>query len=227
MERLRLRQLAAHPLPLIAIVLGAFYLAVSYAVQATQWAVMTDELQTSKLATSAAESLSPVPRIHGAYYGALSQLYPLLIAPFFGFLSTPDAVTAAHVLNALLLASAAWPAYLLARAVTGSRAAGYVAAALTAFVPWLVLSTTLLTENAAYPGFVWALWLCYRTLVEPSPGRDAAALGGLVVVYLARTQLFVLAVALPAAPPAHRLRLAPPTRGGAPRARALPDALRL
>src|SRR5947209_19394862 len=98
MERLRLRQLAAHPLPLAAIVLGAFYLAVSYAARATQWAVMTDELQTSKLATSAAHSLSPVPRIHGEYYAALGQLYPLLIAPFFGLLATPAAVTASHVL---------------------------------------------------------------------------------------------------------------------------------
>ena len=191
MERLRVRALAAHRLPLVAIVLGAFYLAVSYAAQAREWAVMTDELQTSKLATSAAQSLSPVPHIHGEYYGALSQLYPLLIAPFFGFLSTPGAVTAVHVLNALLLASSAWPAYLLGRSVTGSRTAGYVAAALTAFVPWLVLSTTLLTENAAYPAFVWAVWLCYRALVAPSVGRDAAALGGLVVVYLARTQLQV------------------------------------
>jgi hypothetical protein len=223
MERLRVRALVAHRLPLAAIFLGAFYLAVSYAAQARQWAVMTDELQTSKLATSAARSLSPVPHIHGEYYGALSQLYPLLIAPFFGLMSTPHAVTAAHVANALLLASAAGPAYLLAREITGSRQAGYVAAALTAFVPWLVLSTTLLTENAAYPAFVWALWLSHRTLVEPTVGRDAAALGGLVVAYLARTQLFVLAVALPAALLAHELAFA---IGGGPRLPALRHGLR-
>ncbi|HEX6699180.1 MAG TPA: hypothetical protein VF101_00460 [Gaiellaceae bacterium] len=200
---MRLRPPVAHRLALVAIVLGAGYLAVSYSVPATEWAVMTDELQTSKLATSVAQTLSPVPRIHGEYYGALSQLYPVLIAPFFGLFSAPAAVTTAHALNALLLAGAAWPAYLLARAVTGSRAAGYAAAALTAFVPWLVLSTTLLTENAAYPAFVWGVWLCYRTLVEPSLARDTAALGGLVLVFFARTQLFVLAVALPFALLAH------------------------
>lgn len=226
MERLRVRALAAHRLPLVAIVLGAFYLAVSYAAQAREWAVMTDELQTSKLATSVVQSLSPVPHIHGEYYGALSQLYPLLIAPFFGFLSTPGAVTAVHVLNALLLASSAWPAYLLGRSVTGSRTAGYVAAALTAFVPWLVLSTTLLTENAAYPAFVWAVWLCYRALVAPSVGRDAAALGGLVVVYLTRTQLLVLALALPVALVAHELGFAIANRGNAPRLQALRHGLR-
>src|ERR671922_165119 len=98
-----------------------------------------------------------------------------------------------------VLAISAWPAYLLGRAVSGSRAGGYFAAALTAFVPWLALSSTLLTENAAYPAFVWGLLLAYRALVEPSGRRDAAALAGLVLVYLARTQLFVLALALPIA----------------------------
>jgi hypothetical protein len=186
-------------LPLLAIVLASAGLSASYALRARHWVVMTDELQTAKLAASIAETLSPLPRIHGEPYGPPSQLYPLLIAPFFRFLSVPAAVDAAHALNALLFASAALPAYLLARAVTGSRTGGLFAAAITAFVPWLVLSTTLLTENAAYPAFAWALLLAYRTLVAPSPGRDAAALAGLLVAFLARTQLLVLAAVLPVA----------------------------
>src|SRR5919199_2159447 len=193
----------ASMLPVLGIVLVAGSLAVEYASQATEWAVMTDELQTSKLATSIADTLSPVPQIHGEYYGALNQLYPLLLSPLYAFLSAPAAFSGAHVLNAFLLASSAWPAYLLARDVTASRAGGYFAAALTAFVPWLVLSATLLTENAAYPAFVWALLLCYRGVAEPSAGRDAAALAGLALAYLARTQLFVLALALPIAVLAH------------------------
>jgi hypothetical protein len=195
----KLRAPHVSTLPVLGIVLGAGLLAVEYSSQATQWAVMTDELQTSKLATSIGETLSPVPRIHGAYYGALNQLYPLLLSPLYRWLSAPAAFDGAHVLNAFLLASSAWPAYLLGRAVTGRVAGGYFAAALTAFTPWLVLSSTLLTENAAYPAFVWAVFLCYRALREPSAGRDAAAVGALALAYLARTQLFVLAVALPIA----------------------------
>jgi hypothetical protein len=204
-RRWSLRRVGTTRLPLVGIVLAAAYLAATYALQASQWAVMTDELQTSKLALSAAQTLSPVPRIHGQDYDAFSQLYPLLVAPFFGLLSAPDAVTAAHGLNALLFASAAVPAYLLGRDVTDRRAGGFVAAALTAFVPWLVLSTTLLTENAAYPTFVWAVWLCHRALVTPSLGRDAAALAGLALAFFARTQLFVLVLALPVAVLAHEI----------------------
>src|ERR687883_438079 len=201
--RLRLRAPHVAPLPVLGIVLAAGLLAVEYSSQATQWAVMTDELQTSKLATSIGETLSPVPRIHGAYYGSLNQLYPLLLSPLYGWLSAPTAFDAAHVVNAFLLASWAWPTYLLGRAVTGRAAGGYFAAAVTAFTPWLVLSSTLLTENAAYPAFVWAVFLCYRAVVEPSAGRDAAAVAALALAYLARTQLFVLAFALPIAVLAH------------------------
>ncbi len=168
---------------------------------------MTDELQTTKLATSIAETGSPVPYIHGKYYAALSQLYPLLLAPFYGLLTAPAAATAAHVLNGFLLASAAWPAYLLARSVTGSRAAATAAALLTAFTPWLVLSTTLLTENAAYPAFVWALFLCHRAIAYPGAKRDIGALAALLLVFLARTQLFVLALALPLSLLGHELTL--------------------
>jgi hypothetical protein len=206
-DRRKSRHFGIGGLPLVAIVLGAAYLAATYALQAVQWSVMTDELQTLRLAVSVAETGSPVPRIHGEYYGALGQLYPLLISPFFAFLSVPAAVTAAHGLNALLLASAGVPAYLVARDVAGSRAAGWVAAALSAFVPWLVLSTTLLTENAAYPASVWGTWLCYRAVVAPSAGRDLAALAGCALAFFARTQLFVLAVAFPIAALAHELSI--------------------
>jgi hypothetical protein len=190
------------------VILAAGTYAAYYAVRGTTWVVMTDELQTTKLASSIAETGSLVPRIHGRYYAALSQLYPLLITPFYGLMTPPDAATSAHALNAFLLASAAWPAYLLARSATGSRPAGYIAAALTAFSPWLVLSTTLLTENAAYPAFVWAVFLCNRAIARPTAKSDVAALAGLLLAFVARTQFIVLALVLPVALLCHELTFA-------------------
>jgi hypothetical protein len=188
-------------------VLAIAGVATFYAVQANTWAVMTDELQVARLATSIADTLSPVPTIRGEHYGANSQLYPLLLAPLYGVLSAPQAAMAAHALNGLLLASAALPAFLLGRAVTGRSAVGYAAAALTGVTPWLALSSTLLTENAAYPAFVWSVFLCHRALVRPSARGDLAALAGLGLAYAARTQLVVVAVALPFALVLHELSL--------------------
>jgi hypothetical protein len=204
---------ALAPMLVGASILAAAALAGTYAVRARAWAVMTDELQVARLATSIAETLSPVPAIHGAYYGALSQLYPLLLAPFYGTMSAANAEVAAHALNALLLASAAVPAYFLGRSVGGSAAAGCIAAALTVLTPWLVLASTLLTENAAYPAFVWAVFLCHRALARPSPRRDAAALAGLALAFFARTQLFVLALAFPVALLLHETAFAVALRG--------------
>jgi hypothetical protein len=197
--RARFRERAKPYLPIFGIVLGAAALSASFALQASNWAVMTDELQSSKLATSIAGTLSPEPRIHGVFYHALSQLYPVLISPLFGLFAVPDAFKATHALNAVLLASAAWPAGLLAQRVTRSWPAAYLAAALTAFVPWLVLAATLLTENAAYPVFVWSVLLMHQALARPSLRADAGALLGLLLAFFARTQLLVLALAFPLA----------------------------
>src|SRR5919201_4604720 len=70
------------------------------------WVVMTDELQYAKLATHIGETLSPLPTLRGAHYAAYAQLYPALLAPFFGNLSAPAAFHAEHWLNGVLFASA-------------------------------------------------------------------------------------------------------------------------
>ena len=77
-------------------VLVAAGLAAYYALRANTWAVMTDELQVARLATSIAEEFSPVPTIHGTYYAAHGQVYPLLLAPLYGTLTPPAAATAAR-----------------------------------------------------------------------------------------------------------------------------------
>ena len=198
-----------------------------YAVRVNTWAVMTDELQVARLAISIARGGSPIPEIRGEHYGANSQLYPLLLAPFYGVFSAPQAAAAAHLLNALLLASVAVPAFLLARSVTGRAGAGYAAAVLTAVTPWLVLSSTLLTENAAYPAFVWSVFLCQQALARPSPCRDALALAGLGLAFFARTQLVVVALAFPVALLLHDIALAARRdRGASSVRRATVDALR-
>jgi hypothetical protein len=209
---------AAPELLLVGVVACEAVFAASYALRATHWAVMTDELQNAKLATGVARTGSPLPVLHGQHYGAWSMLYPLLLAPFYAALPATTAVTAAHVLNVALMASTAWPVYLLARAVTGSRAGAWVAAALSALVPWIALTTALLVENAAYPAFVWAVFLIHRALAAPGDRRGVAALAGIALALLARTQFFVLCVVLPLALVAHEAGFAAAGRRGQGRA---------
>jgi hypothetical protein len=163
-----------------------------------------DEIGYTHLAIGIAHSLLPITFQYGGAQ-RLNQLYPLLIAPLWGPFGNVTAFRIAHIWNALLLASAAIPTYLLAREVVPQRWAAYLAAALVAFMPWMTLSTTELTEVAAFPACAWALLAMQRSLAKPSPRRDLLALAGIALASYGRLQLIVLAPVLVVAMLFHEL----------------------
>ena len=162
------------------------------------WFVMTDELLYERLALSIARTHSPVPRVHTEVVSNVNQLYPLLIAP--AFRGTDGIVVGlhnAHVLNAFIMVSAAVPAYLLARRVTSSTWLPFVVALGTVAVPWIALSSFLLTEVAAYPAFVWGVLAIQLSLDRPAWWTDVLAMLGIALAVFARTQFYALALVLP------------------------------
>ncbi|HKC90265.1 MAG TPA: glycosyltransferase family 39 protein, partial [Candidatus Limnocylindria bacterium] len=161
------------------------------------WYVMTDELLYERLAISIAHFGSPLPHVHGQLIGNVNQLYPLLLAPLFHGTLVPPALHDAHVLNAFVMSSAAVPAYLLARRVTGSVRLSYVVAALTVCIPWIAISSFLMTEVIAYPAFIWAALALQYALDTPRVRHDVLLLLVLGLAILARTQFAVLLVAAP------------------------------
>jgi len=174
--------------------------------RALDWFAKDDELRYETLAISIARTHSPVPRIHGVNIESYSQLYPLLIAPFFRHGSVPHNVETVHLANAWIMSFACIPAFFLARRVTGRRWAAYVAAALTIVMPWILLSTMMMTEVASYPAFVLALLAMQRTTVSPSRRNDLLALATIALAYLARGELLVLIFVFPLAVVAYELR---------------------
>ena len=159
---------------------------------------MTDELLYAKLARAIAESGSPVPSLHDQHVGFLGMVYPILLAPLYGLLDPVTAFDAAHVLNAVLFAGAAVPAYLLARRLLPP-VWSLAVALLTVAVPWSVISAMVMSEAAAYPVFLWAVLAFHCALAEPSPRRDALALAALGLAYFTRPQFLFLAAVLPLA----------------------------
>ena len=79
------------------------WLALDFTSRVRDWALQNDELLYEKLARSIATTHSPVPELHGTAVAVLNQLYPILLAPFFGAYDVPDAFHAAHVFNAPLI----------------------------------------------------------------------------------------------------------------------------
>jgi hypothetical protein len=79
-----------------------------------------DEIGYTHLAIGITHSASPITLSH-AGADRLNQLYPLLIAPIWGLFGNVAAFRITHVWNAVLMASAAIPSYLLAREVVHER----------------------------------------------------------------------------------------------------------
>ena len=105
---------------------------------------------------------------------------------------------AAKLLNVLLMAAAAFPAYALARLVV-RRPAALFAAAATVSIPAFVYSSMILTEPVAYLAATTAFWLIARTLAcdRLTPRAvlwGAAALAACYTAHAVRSQLQILFV---------------------------------
>jgi hypothetical protein len=127
------------------------------------------------------------------------RLYSTLLAPLWGALPTSAAYTWSHVLNVVLLVSAIVPIALLARLIIDSAALRVLAVALATVVPWLTIGSHLLTENLAFPLYMWSVYAIVRCAEEPSLARQAAALAAIVALGLCRLNLAFLIVVLFAA----------------------------
>ncbi len=163
------------------------------------WNDMTDELVWERLAISIWQYHSLLPRLHGEVIKNLAQLYPTLISPIFAGGGVPGELKNAHILDAWVMSSAAIPAFLLARRVTGKRWPAYLLAVVSVAMPWIVYSTVLATEVIAYPLFLWAMLAMHRSITSPRWSNDLVALVVIALAFFARTQFALLAGVLPLA----------------------------
>lgn len=186
-----IRRLASIGPPVAAWALGTV-LTVAFTSQVAGWSVQSDELQHVRLAISISDAFSLTPRLRGEEVPIYSQLYPLLIAPFYWLLSATAAFDAVHIFNAVAMASAAVPVYLLARELAIPKPAATVVAAASVMTVWMVLATLVFIEVVAYPASAWAILAIHRALAKPSPPRDLLAVAAVALAFFARTQLFVL-----------------------------------
>jgi hypothetical protein len=167
--------------------------------QVKDWYVMTDELLYERLAISVGQLHSPLPHIHDELIGNVNQLYPLLLAPLFAGRLVPDALQDAHVLNAIVMSSVCIPTFLLCVRVTRNTRVAFAAAALSVCVPWIALSSFVMTEALAYPVFMWTMLALHQAVTSPSARADALLLVAGCLAILSRTQFAVLLIVAPLA----------------------------
>src|SRR5581483_9064867 len=185
-------------LPLLVLVWAApAAILAELAAHVHDWFAMTNELLYERRAIAVAQTLSPLPKLRGQSIPSYDQLYSVLVAPAFRHGPVAYDLVTAHRLGAVVMASAAVPTFLLARRVTASDALSAAVAVVSVCVPWMIISSFLLTEIAAYPAFAWAMLAFQRSLSAPSAARDLLALAAIALAFFARTQFTLLAILLP------------------------------
>lgn len=201
-----LRRLEAiHPAaPLALIMLLAAVPTIDYVLGLASYFVMPDELGYVKQSIEIGDDLFPLTP-GDAWFHSWNQLQPLISAPAYGLFEATTAFDVAHAVNAVVMASVAIPAYLIARPLVPSRLWAYGAAALSVAVPWLAMAGTVMTEVSAYPVFAWAVLGMQRAIARPSIGRDVLALALIGVAFLSRTQFALLGPIFLAAIVVHEL----------------------
>jgi hypothetical protein len=151
---------------------------------------LPDELIYSEMAKSLADGSLPAVRDESTWgYGVL---YPLLIAPAWGVFDDPaDAYVAAKVINGIVMALSAFPAFFLARRFVPVRAA-LVVSGFSVFIPSMLYTGSLLTEVALYPAFLLALLGIVATVQNPTVTNQLLAVGGIGLACLAKPLAVVL-----------------------------------
>jgi hypothetical protein len=128
--------------------------------------------------------------------GGFGIVYPILISPAWAlFKNVTLAYTGAKLINSFVMSLSAIPAYLLARRLAGT-AAAVCAAVLTLALPAMVYTSTIMTESAFLPVFLFWVLAVVAALERPTVLRQLAAVGLTFVAYLTRNQGVALLPAL-------------------------------
>lgn len=174
------------------IVMGSTALRLVSGLQTAAPWIFPDELIYSELGKSFAATGHFAVR--GEPFSILSfgPLYPVVLSPIYRLAAgAPQAYELVKALNAVMISTAAIPAYFIARRLVGRRSA-LIVAALSVGLPSVIYSTKVMTESLAYPLFLCALLAMFRVVERPTPSRQLMVCVVIGLAALTRVQMIVL-----------------------------------
>ncbi len=182
------RRLPLHILGLVIVFAASAGLVLWQASRHLSPTIFTDELEMTTLSRSIADTGRATLR--GQEVG-LAPLAAYLSAPLWWVDDVPTAYSLVKALGAILMATAVFPAYWLARLAVRPGWALFAAAG-TGLAPALAYAPILVKEPTAYPAGTLAFFLIARWVASPSRRGLLLATGACVLGYLAKDQLVLL-----------------------------------
>ncbi|HEY7693209.1 MAG TPA: hypothetical protein VH816_12785 [Gaiellaceae bacterium] len=177
----------------VPVVVAFLWLCVLYGWQTrghvTPW-LFTDELKYTQLARSIAETGHASERHHSVSF---DTLYAYFTAPFWWIHDVHTAYSAIKYFGVIVMTSAIFPTYLLARMLV-SRFWALFAAVGAVAGPSLAYGSFMIEEPLAYPAAALSFFLIAKGLVTRSWGWNVAASVSVLFALLVRGQLAILIV---------------------------------
>jgi hypothetical protein len=170
---------------------GLLWLVVLYGWQTrghvTPW-LFTDELKLTQISRSISETGHAAQRGHATSF---QTLYAYVLAPFWKIGDVGTAYAAIKYAGVVVMTSAIFPAYFLARMIV-SRPWALFAAVGAVATPALAYAPFLVEEPAAYPWATLCLFLIAKALTTRRPAWVVGAAVATFVAPLVRGQLAIL-----------------------------------
>ena len=150
-----------------AIFLIVFFLAVSIVrfiiSYPIEWTVISDSAWYASSANSFFHSFQLL--IGGRFNSHSLPLYSVLISPAYFFKDMGDTFTVIKLINSLVMSSAIFPVFLLARRFMPFGRA-FTVALLSVLIGPMFYTFTIMAENLHYPLSMWVIYLMYISLVK-------------------------------------------------------------
>jgi hypothetical protein len=156
----------------------------------TPW-LFTDELKLAQISRSISETGHAAQRGHATSF---QTLYAYVLAPFWKIGDVGTAYAAIKYAGVVLMTSAIFPAYFLARMIV-SRPWALFAAFGAVATPALAYASFLVEEPAAYPWATLCLFLIAKALTTRRPAWVVGATAATIVAPFVRGQLAILIAA--------------------------------
>jgi hypothetical protein len=147
--------------------------------------VMPDEALYADIARSIADGTGVMLRGQPVTYTNL--LYPLLISPFYALFPAGEQFRAIQLFNCFAMNLAVFPAFAIARRLTGEWAA-FGIAVLSLLLPDMLMAQRIMTEAVEYPLFLWTVYLMFGCFAEKHVRPGKAALTGCAAFLLAQAK---------------------------------------
>ncbi len=155
--------------------------------------LMPDESLYLNLSRSIWNGGGLVHRNHPIFYANL--LYPLVLSPLFALPSSVNLYRAVQLVNVLMMASALFPAFLLAKRITRNEKTALLVCCLVALVPDGIMTEVMMIESLSTPLLLWTFLGMHRVFASEKERDAVLVAAGCFLLYFCKVGLIAVFVA--------------------------------